>query len=109
MRRRPRGPLEHLGRHDTNSWFPITLSALAIPQTKYPLSQLIQDGREFFEELESKTEVSVMVKTLKKTGALPGIDKYARRSSGLPSKRTAQAGCRKSLVRRTSRARNAMF
>src|SRR5690606_23478459 len=49
----------------TNSWFPITLSALAIPQTKDPLSQLIQDGWEFFEELESEAEVSVTVKTLR--------------------------------------------
>ena len=31
----------------TNSWFPITLSALAIPQAKDPLSQLIQDGWDF--------------------------------------------------------------
>lgn len=61
----------------TNSWFPITLSALAIPQTKDPLGQLIQDGWEFFEELDSEAEVSVTVKTLKKTGALPGIDKYS--------------------------------
>lgn len=41
-----------------------------------PLSQLIQDGWEFFEDLDSEAEVSVTVKTLKKTGALPGIDKY---------------------------------
>ena len=60
----------------TNSWFPITLSALAIPQSKDPLGQLIQDGWAFFEELESEAEVSVTVKALKKTGALPGIDKY---------------------------------
>ncbi|MAL96783.1 MAG: sulfate ABC transporter substrate-binding protein [Haliea sp.] len=60
----------------TNSWFPITLSALAIPQTKDPLGQLVQDGWEFFEDLESEAEVAVTVKTLKKTGALPGIDKY---------------------------------
>jgi len=60
----------------TNSWFPITLSALAIPQTKDPLIQLIQDGWEFFEDLDSEAEVSVAVKMLKKTGVLPGIDKY---------------------------------
>jgi hypothetical protein len=60
----------------TNSWFPITLSALAIPQTKDPLSQLVQDGWEFFEDIESETEVSMTVKTLKKAGALPGVDKY---------------------------------
>lgn len=60
----------------TNSWFPITLSALAIPQTKDPISQLILDGWEDFIDLESEAEVSVTVKALKKTGALPGIDKY---------------------------------
>lgn len=64
----------------TNSWFPITLSALAIPQTKDPLSQLIQDGWEFFEDLDSEGEVAVTVKTLRKTGALPGIDKYTATS-----------------------------
>lgn len=60
----------------TNSWFPITLSALAIPQAKDPLSQLIQDGWEFFDDLDSEIAVAVTVKALKKTGALPGIDKY---------------------------------
>jgi len=60
----------------TNSWFPITLSALAIPQAKDPLGQLIQDGWEFFDDLDSEAAVAVTVKTLKKTGALPGIDKY---------------------------------
>ncbi len=60
----------------TNSWFPITLSALAIPQTRDPLSQLVQDGWDFFEDLDSEAEVAVTVRTLKKTGALPGIDKY---------------------------------
>jgi len=60
----------------TNSWFPITLSALAIPQTEDPITQLIEDGWEFFEDLDSEDQVSLTVKTLKKTGALPGIDKY---------------------------------
>jgi hypothetical protein len=61
----------------TNSWFPITVSALAIPQAQDPLSQLIQDGWELFEDLTSEAEVAVTVKALKKTGALPGIDKHA--------------------------------
>ena len=61
----------------TNGWFPITLSALAIPQAKDPLCQLIQDGWEFFDDLDSEAAVAVTVKTLKKTGALPGIDKYS--------------------------------
>ncbi len=60
----------------TNSWFPITLSALAIPQAKGPLGQLIQDGWEFFDDLDSEVTVAVTVKALKKAGALPGIDRY---------------------------------
>jgi hypothetical protein len=61
----------------TNSWFPITLSALAIPLARDPLSQLIQDGWDYFADLDSEAEVAVTIKTLKKTGALPGIDKHA--------------------------------
>ena len=60
----------------TNSWFPVTLSALAIPQTSDPLNQLVEDGWSFFEDLESEADVALTVKTLKKTSALPGIDKY---------------------------------
>jgi hypothetical protein len=70
----------------TNSWFPITLSALAIPQTKDPLESAGQDGWEFFEDLESEVEVAVTVKTLKKTAQLPGIDKYPATGSGQPSR-----------------------
>jgi hypothetical protein len=61
----------------TNSWFPITLSALAIPQLKDALSQLIIDGWDSsFEDLESESELSGAVKNLKKHGTLPGIEKY---------------------------------
>lgn len=61
----------------TNSWFPITLSALAIPpKGDNPLSQLIADGWNFFEDVESESQVSFVVKTLSKTGDLAGIDQY---------------------------------
>ena len=60
----------------TNSWFPITLSALAIPLSRDPISQLVQDGWDYFEDVESEAEVSLVIKTLKKSGALPGIDKH---------------------------------
>ena len=87
---RCRGRHPHLDRYDndceeqaravllgaTNSWFPITLSALAIPLFREPLAQLVQDGWGYFEELESEAEVAVTVRTLKKTGVLPGIDKH---------------------------------
>lgn len=64
----------------TNSWFPITLSALAIPLTKYPITQLVQDGWNVFKNLKSEAEVSVVVNTLKVTGTLPGIDKHSPES-----------------------------
>lgn len=64
----------------TNSWFPITLSALAIPQAQDPVIQMVQDGWDFFADLDSEAEVALTVKTLKKTGALPGIDKHSASS-----------------------------
>lgn len=60
----------------TNSWFPITLSALAIPVTGDTVLQLVQDGWDYFAEAESAAEIAITVRTLKRTGALPGIDAH---------------------------------
>ncbi len=60
----------------TNGWFPITLSVLAIPMEKDQLGQLILDGWEYFSDAESADEVKVIIKTLVKSGSLPGIDKW---------------------------------
>ena len=61
----------------TNSWFPITLSALAIPQAKDPLGQLIQDGWAIFQGVTAEALVPIVVQTLKATGGLPGIEKHS--------------------------------
>lgn len=61
----------------TNSWFPISLSALAIPQAKDGLAQLVEDGWSFFGDLDEPEEVLLTIKLLKKTGSLPGIDQYS--------------------------------
>lgn len=61
----------------TNSWFPISLSALAIPQAKDGLAQLVEDGWSFFVDLDAPEEVPLTIKLLKKTGSLPGIDQYS--------------------------------
>ncbi|NVZ71521.1 DUF1998 domain-containing protein [Pseudomonas costantinii] len=61
----------------TNSWFPISLSALAIPQAKDGLAQLVEDGWSFFVDLDEPEEVLLTIKLLKKTGSLPGIDQYS--------------------------------
>jgi hypothetical protein len=60
----------------TNGWFPVTLSVLAIPQTGSPLAQLVGDGWTFFEDVSSADEVGFVVKTLKKTAQLPGIEQF---------------------------------
>ena len=69
----PRGVL--LGA--TNSWFPITLSALAIPLTKDPIVQLVQDGWDNFVDVESAADVKAIQKILVKNAILPGIDQYS--------------------------------
>jgi hypothetical protein len=60
----------------TNGWFPLTLSVLAIPQIGSPLVQLVADGWTFFEDVESAVEAAVVVKTLKKSAQLPGIEAF---------------------------------
>lgn len=60
----------------TNSWFPVTLSVLAIPLEADRLSQLVLEGWEYFADAESADEVKLIVKTLAKAGTLPGIDKH---------------------------------
>ena len=85
-----RGRHPHLGRFDkgckeqpravllgaTNSWFPITISALAIPMFREPILQLVQDGWTNFEDAESEAEIKTIVRILSKNANLPGIDKY---------------------------------
>lgn len=61
----------------TNSWFPITLSALAIPHTGDSVAQIVEDGWEYLGEAESEVEVATIQKTLKKGGLLVGIDQFA--------------------------------
>lgn len=61
----------------TNSWFPITLSALAIPLNEDTVSQLVRDGWDYFSEATSEDEIAITVRTLKRTGSLPGIDRHA--------------------------------
>lgn len=60
----------------TNGWFPVTLSVLAIPLEKNQLGQLIFDGWTYFSDAESVEEVKITVKTLIKSGSLPGVDKW---------------------------------
>lgn len=60
----------------TNSWFPITLTVLAIPLESDLLKQLIFDGWEYFKDTESIDELKTVTKILKKAGTIPGLEKY---------------------------------
>lgn len=60
----------------TNSWFPMTLSVLAIPHTGDSLRQMVEDGWKYFEKAKSEDHVEIICGTLKDGGLLPGIDKF---------------------------------
>lgn len=86
---RPRAVL--LG--STNSWFSISLSVLAIPQGKDQLGQLIEDGWTYFSDIESEAETKTVLKTLAKSGALPGIAAFSPEQvwQAIEAKRGGQA------------------
>ena len=60
----------------TNGWFPVTLSVLAIPTEDNTITQLITDGWEYFSDCETEVELKVILKTLIKSQALPGIENW---------------------------------
>ena len=107
---RCRGRHPHLDRYDggceeraravllgaTNSWFPITLSALAIPLGRDPVLQLVRDGWDYFADVGSEAEVALIANTLRKTGALPGIDKHSPAAicAAIEAVRAGETQCR---------------
>ena len=60
----------------TNTWFPSTVSVLAIPSEKNLLDQIITSGWEDFHELESIDELTGVVKVMQRRSIITGIDKY---------------------------------
>jgi hypothetical protein len=60
----------------TNSWFPITLSVLAIPHMGDSLSQVVEDGWEDLSGVESEAELRGLLKGFSKRGIMPGIERY---------------------------------
>jgi hypothetical protein len=86
-----RGRHPHLNKYDsdcqetaravllgaTNSWFSVSLSALAIPLSGNLLTQVVLDGWNYFEDCESEAEVATTIKILKKSAQLPGIENFS--------------------------------
>ena len=59
----------------TNTWFPVTLSVLAIPLEGDALGQLVSDGWEYFRDVESLPELK---------GLLEGVDQERHPSGHRP-------------------------
>lgn len=60
----------------TNGWFPITLSALAIPVKRGRLAGFIEDGWSDFKDTESVAELKGLLKGIAKAASMPGIEKF---------------------------------
>lgn len=61
----------------TNAWFPVTLSALAIPTGDAPVEQFVQDAWEDMKDAEDLGELKGILKQLKRQGRYPDIDRHA--------------------------------
>jgi hypothetical protein len=85
-----RGRHPHLGRADptcderlrpvllgaSNSWFPVTLTVLAIPTKADKLAQLLTDKSDLFTDVGSEAELGLALKVLGRSGMLGGLAQY---------------------------------
>lgn len=85
-----RGRHPHLGRADancderlrpvllgaSNSWFPVTLTVLAIPTKGDKLAQLLADKSDLFSDVGNQAELGLALKVLGKSGMLGGLAEY---------------------------------
>lgn len=85
-----RGRHPHLGRADanceerlrpvllgaSNSWFPVTLTVLAIPTKGDKLAQLLVDKSDLFSDVGTQAELGLALKLLGKSGMLGSLADY---------------------------------
>jgi hypothetical protein len=85
-----RGRHPHLGRADanceerlrpvllgaSNSWFPVTLTVLAIPTKGDKLAQLLVDKSDLFSDVGTQAELGLALRVLGKSGMLGGLADY---------------------------------
>jgi hypothetical protein len=85
-----RGRHPHLGRADagceerlrpvllgaSNSWFPVTLTVLAIPTKGDKLAQLLADKSDLFSDVGNEAELGLALKVLGKSGMLGSLEEY---------------------------------
>ena len=61
----------------TNSWFPVTISALAIPLESDPISQVVANNWDTLEEIESLEEAKITLRVLIRKGLSPDLARYS--------------------------------
>ena len=61
----------------TNSWFPVTISALAIPLESDPISQVVANNWDTLAEIESLEEAKITLRVLIRKGLSPDLARYS--------------------------------
>jgi hypothetical protein len=86
-----RGRHPHIGRSDegcearlrpvllgaSNSWFPVTMSVLAIPTQASRVLQIVRDKWDLLKGITSREVLPVLIEALANGGLLPGIGAYS--------------------------------
>lgn len=62
----------------SNSWFPMSVSTLALPPLGDALNKYLEDGWDHFQDVDDKTELKGILKTLKKMNFLTGIERFSQ-------------------------------
>lgn len=94
-----------------NTRFPNTLSVLAIPLESDPLGQLLLNGWDNFEDVESLEMLKGIVKTLIKNNNLPSIEKWKVTDiwNAIEERKKIFRQAKRSFLKTTSRSLNERF
>ncbi len=60
----------------TNSWFPVTASVIALPESDSSLNDLIHKCMRYFENIHSVEQLAVVLETFQKDGRYAGFEKF---------------------------------
>lgn len=60
----------------SNSWFPVTMSALAVPTTRDRLEQLVEDKWDVLETITTREVLPAVRTSLSRGGQLPGFESF---------------------------------
>ena len=60
----------------TNAWFPVTLSALAIPLAETPVAQFVEEAWEDLKDAEDASEIRGTLRVLTRQGRFPYIEDF---------------------------------